>query len=58
MIGVICNPEQRPVAEEFFQLFKSPWEFFCEGETYEVVLTTAGRPPSECEPNAGFSARR
>jgi hypothetical protein len=45
MIGVICNSEQRAVAEEFFQLFKTPWEFFREGETYEVVLTTAARAP-------------
>src|SRR5689334_7123436 len=41
MIGVICNPEQRPVAEEFFQLFKTPWEFYQPGEAYDVILTTA-----------------
>jgi len=45
MIGVICNPEQRPVAEEFFQLFKTPWEFYRPGEAYDVILTTAARPP-------------
>ena len=45
MIGVICKPEQRPAAEEFFQLFKTPWEFFREGEAYDVILTTAARLP-------------
>ena len=47
MLGVICKPEQRPAAEEFFQLFKTPWEFYRAGEAYDVILTTAARPPED-----------
>jgi hypothetical protein len=40
MIGVICADRQRRVVGEFFQLFKTPWAFFENGRTYDVVLTT------------------
>ena len=38
MIGVIANPADEGVVCEFFELFKTPWEFYREGESYEVVL--------------------
>jgi hypothetical protein len=43
MIGVIVRAEQARVAEEFFELFKTPWEFYRPGQRYEVVLDTVGR---------------
>lgn len=45
MIGVVSNPTHRAVVEEFFQLFKTPWEFFRDGRTYEVVVSVTGRVP-------------
>jgi hypothetical protein len=38
MIGVIANPDDKPVIREFFELFKVPWEFYKDGQTYEAVL--------------------
>lgn len=38
MIGVIANAEELRVAEEFFQLFKTAWEPYREGGSYEVIL--------------------
>ena len=45
MIGVISKPGQEGVVEEFFELFKTPWEFFQPNRTYDVVLATADIPP-------------
>jgi len=45
LIGVIAKPDQRPVVEEFFELFKTPWEFYRAGTSYEVVIATAGEVP-------------
>ena len=45
MIGVIAKPEQRAIVEEFFELFKTPWEFCHPGRFYEVVIATADEPP-------------
>ncbi len=42
MIGVISKPTQLEAVEEFFQLFKTPWEFFRPGEAYSVVIATSG----------------
>ena len=38
MIGVIADVADRDVAREFFELFKTPWEFFREGRPYDVLL--------------------
>jgi hypothetical protein len=38
MIGVIASPEDFPVAKEFFELFKTPWEFYRSGRQYDVLL--------------------
>ncbi len=45
MIGVISRPEQSAVVEEFFQLFKTPWEFHQPGRAYDVVVSTTGDAP-------------
>jgi hypothetical protein len=41
MIGVIANPSERAVIGEFFELFKTPWEFYSSGRRYDVVLCAA-----------------
>lgn len=38
MIGVIANPADREVVQEFFELFKTPWEFYRRERQYEVLL--------------------
>lgn len=38
MIGVIANPEEHDVAREFFELFKTPWEFCRKDRQYDVLL--------------------
>lgn len=38
IIGVICEERQRLSVLEFFELFKTPWEFYNKGNTYEVVI--------------------
>jgi hypothetical protein len=40
MIGVIFRKPQESMVEEFFELFKTPWEPVREGGVYDVVLTT------------------
>src|SRR5439155_4428060 len=72
MIGVICKIDQVAVVEEFFELFKTPWEFYQRGRAYEVVVATADDVPgvdarlliryvAETRPpgrNAGIRVRR
>ena len=38
MIGVIADPSDFSVVQEFFELFKTPWEFYREGRHYSVLL--------------------
>jgi hypothetical protein len=38
MIGVATNPEHRAAASEFFELFKTAWEFYRSGEEYDAVI--------------------
>ena len=40
MIGVVANPSDEDVIREFFELFKTPWEFCRADRSYEVVLCT------------------
>jgi peptidoglycan/xylan/chitin deacetylase (PgdA/CDA1 family) len=42
MIGVLVDLDQRDVAREFFELFKTPWEFYDERHQYEVLLCAGG----------------
>lgn len=41
MIGVIADRADQDVVCEFFELFKTPWEFYQENRSYEVVLCGA-----------------
>src|SRR5689334_18305639 len=38
MIGVIADCAEQDVVREFFELFKTPWEFYREDRSYDVVL--------------------
>ena len=38
MIGVIANSSDHAVVREFFELFKTPWEFYEYNRQYEVLL--------------------
>lgn len=40
MIGVIADPSEHDVVREFFELFKTPWEFYRSDRPYEVLLST------------------
>jgi hypothetical protein len=40
VIGLLTNPDEREIAAEFFELFKTPWEFSRSGERYDVVVST------------------
>jgi hypothetical protein len=41
MIGIIANPADYSVVSEFFQLFKTPWEFYRSDRRYDVLLCAA-----------------
>lgn len=41
MIGIIADPLEHDVVREFFELFKTPWEFYRSGRQYEVLLCAA-----------------
>lgn len=45
MIGVIAKPSDERIVREFFELFKTPWEFFCDAGQYDVVLCADGPGP-------------
>jgi hypothetical protein len=45
VIGVISKADQQPVIEEFFELFKTPWEFFQPGRGYDAVIATVDYVP-------------
>src|SRR5437764_14644779 len=38
MIGVIADPSEHAVISEFFELFKTPWEFYQSHKRYDVLL--------------------
>src|SRR5882762_5199888 len=40
MIGVIADPKEHDVVREFFELFKTPWEFYRKGEHYDALVCT------------------
>lgn len=45
MIGVIAKFDEKPFVEEFFELFKTPWEFYRSGRLYDAVVATADEIP-------------
>jgi hypothetical protein len=45
LIGVIPKAHQVGVIEEFFELFKTPWEFYRPDRSYDVIIATANEIP-------------
>lgn len=48
MIGVIADSAEFGVVREFFELFKTPWEFYRKNQQYEVLICAG-----ECQVEAG-----
>jgi hypothetical protein len=46
MIGVVASDAEHPVVREFFELFKTPWEFYRSGSQYEVLICSNIRLPN------------
>src|SRR5437016_1646670 len=46
MIAVATNAEHRDAAYEFFELFKTAWEFYRPGEEYDAVICCGIIPPN------------
>lgn len=42
MIGVLSKNSEREIVAEFFQLFKTPWEFYDKDRQYDVLVITTG----------------
>ncbi len=47
MIGVVADLAEQDVVREFFQLFKTPWEFYHAGRLYDVVVCSGDRKVEE-----------
>jgi hypothetical protein len=45
MIGVIASEVEHSVVAEFFELFKTPWEFYRAGVSYDVLLCSSSSVP-------------
>jgi hypothetical protein len=45
VIGVLAKVDQLPVVEEFFELFKTPWELYRYDRRYDVVVVTSDDVP-------------
>jgi hypothetical protein len=46
VIGVVSKDAEVDAVREFFQLFKTPWEFHREQGTYDVVIVTSKDVPT------------
>lgn len=45
MIGLAVKANERVIVAEFFELLKTPWEFFQSGKRYDVVICTSEELP-------------
>jgi len=45
MIGVLADTAQSSVVAEFFELFKTSWEFYREGPHYDALICSNAEPP-------------
>jgi hypothetical protein len=45
MIGVALNPAEQDAVAEFFELFKTPWEFHRDDSCYDVLICTCAQVP-------------
>jgi len=47
MIGVISRDGEKAIVKEFFQIFKTPSEFYNSNRTYDVVISTTQKNVAE-----------
>ena len=52
MIGVLSKDNETRAVEEFFQLFKTPWEFWDPCKQYDVVIATREEIPQDINSSA------
>lgn len=52
MIGIISHDNEVAAVREFFQLFKTPWEFFAPDHDYDLVIVTSGDAPKKLRAKA------
>ncbi|MBN1550256.1 hypothetical protein JW979_02255 [bacterium] len=45
MIGVVSKTHETEVITEFFELFKTPWEFYDPAHKYDVIIAAGTAPP-------------
>lgn len=45
MIGVVASQAEHPVIAEFFELFKTPWEFHRPGAHYDILICSNSMVP-------------
>jgi hypothetical protein len=59
MIGVIADPAEHDVVREFFELFKTPWEFYSGDRKYDVLLCTGeGQSDATAKVVLSFAGRK
>lgn len=59
MIGVIADSADREVVQEFFELFKTPWEFYRGDREYDVLLCGGdGEFPATAKLAVVYAGRR
>lgn len=46
MIAVLAKDTERPVVKEFFELFKTPWEFYQSHRDYDVLIASGNQKPN------------
>ena len=51
MIGVLSKDSETRAVEEFFQLFKTPWEFWAPHKNYDLVIATRKEIPRDVNAN-------
>src|SRR5215472_1109443 len=47
MLGVIAKDNEMKAVQEFFQLFKTPWEFYREQHPYDFVIIASEEIPAK-----------
>jgi len=52
VIGVLSQESESSAVREFFELFKTPWEFWTPDKKYDLVIVTQERIPRQLNTNA------
>jgi hypothetical protein len=52
MIGVLAGASDEAIVAELFELFKTPWEFYRSGHSYDAVLCTDTDTLASCSAKA------